>query len=133
MDSAPKIASPPMRPPKSSSAPSLGAPSTYLRTRASCSDETIGPMSVSMEAGSPSRMLPAIAADALDDVVEDGLLDQDPRPGHAGLAGTAREHGGRAHPGGGGVEVGVGKDEIRRLAAELHVQRTNAVGTSAPG
>ena len=52
-----------------------------------------------------------------EEVVEDGALDQDPRARTAVLPGIAedRDRGRR----GGGLEVGVGEDHVRRLAAQL--------------
>ena len=65
--------------------------------------------------------LPRLLGERADEVVVDRLLDEDARPCLAALAGRvvdrpdcARER---------RVEVGVGKDEIRALAAELGVAR----------
>ena len=56
----------------------------------------------------------------------DGLLDQQARAGRAGLAGVL--HDGVDDHRQGGVEVGVGKDDLRALAAQLQRDRAVALG-----
>lgn len=58
-------------------------------------------------------------SDALDDLVVDTFMDENPRAGRADLAGIEEYPGrgrGRAHR---GVEIGIWKDDVRRLAAKL--------------
>ena len=64
---------------------------------------------------------------ALEERLEHRLLDQQARPGEAHLPGVVVLVGGGR---GGGVEVGVGEDEERRLAAELERDRRQRAAAS---
>ena len=76
-----------------------------------------GPISVSSSAGSPTRTRCVALDEQLREAVVGGALDEDARAGAAVLAGVVedgvRRRGGRA------LEIGVGEDDVGRLAAEL--------------
>ena len=65
-------------------------------------------------------------AEALEQRLVDALLDQHARAGRAGLAGVL--HDGVDQHRHGGVEVGVGEDDLRALAAELQRDRAVPLG-----
>jgi hypothetical protein len=63
---------------------------------------------------------------ALQELVVDAVLHHQPRAGHAGLSGGREDAG--DHAVGGGVEVRVGENDVRRLAAELEAHARKVVG-----
>ena len=79
--------------------------------------ETSGPILVSGSRPWPSRTLAAISARRRDELVVDRLLDEQPRAGRADLA--LAEEDAHEHALERGVEVGVGEDDVGRLAAEF--------------
>ena len=86
-------------------------------TFARWSAEMSGPISVASSSGSPTRSASTALSSSGMKRVERAALDEDPRARAAVLAGVA-EHRQRRR-GGGGLEVRVGEDDVRRLAAEL--------------
>ena len=86
-------------------------------TLANCCALASGPISVGLFERVAEDDLARPRRHALDQLVVDVLVDDQPRAGHAGLAGGG-EHA-RDHAVGGGFEVRIGKDDLRRLAAEL--------------
>ena len=113
-------------PPQSLVAPAATASSISSTTISYWSSEVIGPISVSHWIGSPSRSFSVSAADARDEALGDGAVDVDALDPRAGLAGV-----GEAAPDGAGdrvVEVGVGADDHRVLAAELEHRALEPLG-----
>ena len=78
---------------------------------------TCGPCSVAGSNGSPSLRALTSCCELLDELVVDSLLHEQPAAGAAALALVEVEAEHRARHG--GVEVGVGEDDVRALAAEL--------------
>ena len=76
-----------------------------------------GPTSTAGSRPEPSRSSRGPRLEALEQRLDDGPLDDDPRGGRAALAG--RPEGRPQDPVGGEVEVGVGEDDDAVLAAEL--------------
>ena len=104
-------------PPATRSAPASSASSTRSETTPNWSSETIGPISVSHSIGSPTVSSPARRTTPVDEAVRDlphhvGALDS-----RAGLPGVreAAPHAARDRV----VQVGVGADDLRVLAAQL--------------
>ena len=97
--------------------PPDSASSTKPRTAFRWPDETSGPIWVASSPGSPTTTSLSDALEALHERVEHAALHQDPAARAAVLTGVVEE----AHRRGGrrGVEVGVGEDDVGRLAAEL--------------
>ena len=94
-----------------------------------CASNATGPISVSGSSGSPSRIARARSASRADELVVDRVLDEQPRAGHAGLAGGREDA--RHDAVGRGLEVGVGEHDVRRLAAQLQATRARGA-TAAP-
>ncbi len=65
----------------------------------------------------PSLIFLARLGDAVDDLVEDLVLDIEPRSGAAALAMVKENRTRRA--GNGGLEVRIGEDDVGRLASQL--------------
>ena len=82
-----------------------------------CSSITCGPCSVSGSNGSPTLRLLGRSDQLFDELVVDLLLDEQPAAGAAALALVEEQ----AEDGAldGGVEVGVGEDDVRALAAQF--------------
>src|SRR2546425_473131 len=89
-----------------------------------------------------TRTASASSANGITAAIGSRLLDEDPRPRTAVLSGVAED--GQRRCRGGGLEIGVGEDHVRRLAAELERdaldglrgERTNAptdLGRSGEG
>ena len=85
--------------------------------RSHCSCETCGPCVVSGSNGSPTFCAFAFLTQLLDELIVDLFLDEQPAAGAAALALVEEQ----AEVGAldGGVEVGVGEDDVGALAAQL--------------
>ena len=86
-------------------------------TVANCVALASGPISVPASSGLPSTIAPRALGDQRDELVVDVLVRDQPGAGHARLPAGGEDAGHDAVRG--GLEVGVGEDELRRLAAEL--------------
>ena len=85
--------------------------------RSNCSCDTCGPCVVSGSNGSPTFCVLAFFTQLLDELVVDLLLDKQPAAGAAALALVEEQ----AEVGAldGGVEIGVGEDDVGALAAQF--------------
>ena len=74
----------------------------------------------------PTLILLARATRRFDELVVGAALDEQARARRTGLPSVLEDGVGRSCRG--EVEVGVGKDDVRRLAAELHHDRNDVLG-----
>ena len=109
---------------------------TYSSTLARCAAEISGPVS-RLRVEGPAEPDPLGPAHHLvDEGVVQGVLDEQPGAGRADLAGVQEDRGQREVDG--GLEVGVGEDDVGVLAAEfqrdlLHGRRPPAAMMRRPG
>ena len=95
-------------------------------TRSSCSAETSGPICVSGSSAVADLQRLGVVGHALDELLVDRLLDEQPRAGAADLAGVGEHrHAGARHR---RVQIGVGEDDVGRLAAELQRHALEVAG-----
>ena len=78
----------------------------------------------------PTRDLLHLRGEAVDELGVDAAHHHDARPGGADLPGVQRDA--RDHRRHGGVEVGVGEDDLRRLAAQLEVKGRQVARAGLP-
>ena len=97
--------------------PRRGPAATYASTFSRCCAEISGPVSASGSKGPPSRIRRARRTTSSTKRVVQRVLDDQPGAGRADLAGVQED--GREREVDGGLEVGVGEDDVGVLAAEF--------------
>ena len=106
--------------------PSPRASSISSRMRSRAASSTTGPIIVPWSRGSPTTSFRARSASLAAELAGHGAVGDDALGRHADLAGVHERA--EARGVGGGLEVGIGEDHLRRLAAELEQAALEVLG-----